>query len=91
MVNVGQKEPQFTTNGIQTSMTFQETSNVKKPLAAASRIIEKGSRIVLDGEGCDSYIEHKGSGKRIPLTIENGIYMMEMLVNSPSSFRRPAN
>ena len=59
-------------------MAFQATTDVQKPLAAASRITAKGNRIVLDAEGEDSYIEHKQSGKRIPLTIENGVYMMEM-------------
>ena len=40
----------------------------------------KGNRIVLEADGLGSYIEHKQSGKRIPLTVENGVYMMEMLV-----------
>ena len=53
---------------------------MQKPLAAASKITAKGNRIVLEGEGSDSYIENKQSGKRIPLTLENGVYMMEMLV-----------
>ena len=61
-------------------MTFQATTDVTKPLAAASQIAAKGNRIVLDGAGSDSYIEHKASGVRTPLTIENGVYMMEMSV-----------
>ncbi len=69
-------------------MTFQATTEVKKPLAAASKITAKGNRIVLDEEGSDSYIEHKKTGTRIPLTMENGVYMMEMVVAPP--FQRPA-
>ena len=61
-------------------MTFQATTDVTKPLAAASKIAAKGNRIVLDEVGSDSYIEHKASGVRIPLSIENGVYMMEMSV-----------
>ena len=61
-------------------MAFQATTDVQKPLAAASKIAGKGNRIVLEADGLDSYIENKQSGKRIPLTIENGVYMMEMLV-----------
>ena len=61
-------------------MAFQATTDVQKPLAAASKIAAKGNRIVLEAEGLDSYIENKASGKKIPLTIENGVYMMEMLV-----------
>ena len=53
---------------------------MKKPLAAASKIAAKGNRIVLDEAGSDSYIEHTASGVRIPLRIENGVYMMEMAV-----------
>ena len=61
-------------------MAFQATTDVQKPLAAASKITAKGNRIVLEASGSDSYIENKKTGKRIPLTIENGVYMMEMLV-----------
>ena len=61
-------------------MAFQATTDVQKPLAAASTIAAKGNRIVLEAEGLDRYIENKASGKKIPLTIENGVYMMEMLV-----------
>ena len=61
-------------------MAFQATTEVQKPLAAASKIAAKGNRIVLEALGTDSYIENKQTGKRIPLTIKNGVYMMEMLV-----------
>ena len=61
-------------------MAFQATTDVQKPLAAASKIAAKGNRIVLDDVDSESYIENKKTGKRIPLVIENGVYMMEMLV-----------
>ena len=61
---------------------------MQKPLPAASRITEKGNRIVLDDVDSESYIENKKTGKTIPLTMENGVYMMEMLVKPP--FQRPA-
>ena len=76
------KRPQFRTNGIQTAMAFQATTHVKKPLAAASRITAKGDRIILDDEDSLSYIENKATGKRIPFKIENGIYVMEVTVDS---------
>ena len=69
-------------------MAFQATTKVQKPLAAASKVTAKGNRIVLDDEGSDSYIENKKTGTRIPLTMENGVYMMEMVVAPP--FQRPA-
>ena len=80
LTNVGEIRPNFKSSGIVGSMAFQATTDVQKPLAAASKIAAKGNRIVLEADGLDSYIEHKQSGKRIPLTIENGVYMMEMLV-----------
>ena len=86
MTNVGEIRPNFKSAGVGCSMAFQATTDIVKPLAAASKITAKGNRIVLDGEGLDSYIEHKQSGKRIPLTIENGVYMMEMEV---VPFQRP--
>ena len=80
LTNVGEFRPNFKSSGIGGSMAFQATTDVQKPLAAASKIAAKGNRIVLRADGLDSYIEHKQSGTRIPLTIENGVYMMEMLV-----------
>ena len=80
LTNVGEIRPSFKSSGIGGSMAFQATTDVQKPLAAASKIAAKGNRIVLEADGLDSYIEHKQSGKRIPLVIENGVYMMEMLV-----------
>ena len=51
-------------------MTFQATTKVKKPLAAASKMTTKGNRIILDGAGSDSYIENKATGVRAPLKID---------------------
>ena len=61
-------------------MTFQAITDVQKLLAAASKIAAKGNRIILDDADSESYIENKKTPKRIPLVIENGVYMMEMLV-----------
>ena len=52
----------------------------EQPLAAASKITAKGNQIVLDDANSDSYIEDKASGVRIPITLEDGIYMMEMVL-----------
>ena len=80
--NVGEKRPRFRINGIQTAMTFQATTHVKKPLTAASCITSKGNRIILDDADSPSYIENKATGTRIPIKIENGIYVMEVTVES---------
>ena len=78
--NVGEIKPRFKSGGVAGSMAFQATTDVKKPLASASRITAKGNRIVLDDATHESYIENKASGFRIPLRIENGVYIMEMAV-----------
>ena len=78
--NVGETRPRFRINGIQTAMTFQATTHVKKPMAAASRITSRGNRIILDDADSPSYIENKATGTRIPLKNENGIYVMEVAV-----------
>ena len=88
LVIVGGKQPRFETNGVDAWMTFEATTKVRKPLAAASRITENGNRIVLDDVDSESYIENKKTGKKIPLKMENGVYMTEMLAKPPSP--RPA-
>ena len=78
--NMGGKRPKLKINGVAASMTFQATSHVRKPLAAASKITAKGNRIVLDDENSLSCIENKATGTQIPLKIENGVYVMEVAV-----------
>ena len=78
---MGEKRPKLKINGVAASMTFQATSHVRKPLAAASKITAKGNRIVLDDESSLSYIENKATGTRTPLKIENGVYVMEVAVS----------
>ena len=78
---MGEKRPKFKTNGIATAMTFQTTSHVRKPLAAASKITATGNRIILDDEDSLSYIENKATGTKTPLKIENGVYVMEVAVS----------
>ena len=77
---MGEKRPKLKVNGVATAMTFQATSHVRKPLAAASKITAKGNRIVLGDGNSLSYIENKATGTQIPLKIENGVYVMEVAV-----------
>ena len=53
LVNVGEKMPEFQTNGVYAWMAFQATTKVQKPLAAAARITEKGNGIWLGEVGCE--------------------------------------
>ena len=54
-------------------MTFHVT-NVTKTLASVSKMVEKGNSVHFTPEG--SYIEGAG-GERIPLSLENGVYVMD--------------
>ena len=80
LTNVGENRPRFKTNGRVFVLKFQETTDVKKSLAAAFRTTAKGNRIVLDDEGSGSYIENEAIGTRATLKILNGAYMMEMAI-----------
>ena len=71
-MNVGEKRSRFATNGFKFPMTFQATTGVKKPLAAASKITAKGNRIVLDDANSDSYIENKATCISIPSSWRTG-------------------
>ena len=85
MSDKGQKQPNLTAGGKTVSLKFRAT-DVAKPLVSAAGITAKGNRIVLDDVGSESYIENKSTGIKIPLTVEQGVYMMEMSVQP---FRRP--
>ena len=80
LTNVREIRPRFKPSGTMASMAFQATTDVQKPLAAASKIAAKGNRIVLDDAASESYIGNKASGVRTPLKTENGVYIMEMSV-----------
>ena len=45
------------------------------------RMIQAGNRVVFDQEG--SYVETAGTGERMYLREENGMYMLKMWVRRP--------
>ena len=51
---------------------------MKKPLASAARIANKGNVIVLDEEGGESYICNKFTKKTIPIHQENHVYVLDV-------------
>ena len=73
--NVREIKLHFKSGGVSGCMAFQATTDVQKPLAAASRITAKGNRIVLEDASHESYIENKASGVRTPRRIYNGVYI----------------
>ncbi len=75
MPNKGQKQVKMIVNGKVASMVFQAT-DVRKPLASVSRIVEKGNTVVFDSD--KSYILHKASGTKTPIDLENGAYVINV-------------
>ena len=61
-----------------TMNVIAQVSDVTKPLAAAREILKGGNRIVMGEEA--SYIENKGTGKKIPIRRENGMFIVTMTV-----------
>lgn len=76
MYNAGQKKVKFKTkDGNISSITFQATG-VRKPLAAVSRIVEKGNKVVFSPSG--SYIQNLATGKKVEIEQEKGTYVMNV-------------
>mgnify|MGYP001200880737 FL=1 len=53
-----------------------QSTDVRKPLAAVSKIIDKNNKVVFDKDG--SYILNKKTGRRIELLEERGTFVMEV-------------
>ena len=76
MHNAGQKRVRFQTkDGTVNAITFQATA-VRKPLAAVSRIVEKGNRVVFSPT--ENYVMNLATGKRMEIEQENGTYVMNV-------------
>ena len=65
--------------------TTWEVADVRKPLISASRLLEKGHKVVLDG---DPRIQCKGGGT-IPLKKVGSLFAVQLWVNpSPGGTRQ---
>jgi hypothetical protein len=65
--------------GVRMTLGFQ-VADVKKPLIAVKRIVEKGNAVAFGPSAEDNYIENKQSGNRIPLRPNGkGSYLMDVL------------
>ena len=78
LTNRGGKRIKFQSGSNLGKLNFQAIDEVKKPLASAAKIANKGNIIVLDGDGFDSYIYNKASKKQIPIFQENNVYVMDV-------------
>jgi hypothetical protein len=72
------------------SIMFQVT-DVGKPLASVSRILDKGNIVVFSRKG--SYIMNEATGEKIPIQEEKGTFVMEVEFLEPAApdFTRQGN
>ena len=86
--NEGQKQVIISTlnGGQERQMTFQ-VAQVHKALGSVSQMVRNGNRVVFDTDytGRDiSHIENKATKERIPMRVENGVYVIDLVVAPPS-------
>ena len=53
-------------------------ANVQRPLAAASKVVGKGNRVVMEDGG--GYIENVATGERIQLRLDRGVYVFDVVL-----------
>jgi hypothetical protein len=80
MGHYGQKEVLFKCGGIEgkepMGLTFQVT-DVRKPLLAVRRLVEKGNKVVLAGGEGESYIYNELSKVKVPIKKKGGSFVIE--------------
>ena len=80
----GEKLVKFEMEGVEgkAGMRFLMT-DVQKPLAAVSAIVEAGNEVVFRSGANDSFIRNPKTGEKVPLKRERGTYTMEVVVDDP--------
>ncbi len=80
MEHYGEKEVIFKYEGGETAdpvgLRFQVT-DVRKPLLAVRRLVEKGNKVVLAGGDGESYIMNEATGVKIPIKKKGGSFVIE--------------
>ncbi len=78
MTHYGQKENTFNHEGPAEAigLTFQAT-DVKKPLLAVRRLVERGNKVVLSANEGESYIHHVGTKVKVPVRKKGGSFVIE--------------
>ena len=69
----------------QRSMTFQ-VAPVHKALGSVSQMVRNGNRVVFDADAAGrdvSFIQNKSTQEKMPMRLENGVYVVDLLVAPP--------
>ena len=84
MENYGEKKIRFQKEGLEgiSNMFFQVT-DVGKPLASVSRILDKGNSVIFSRKPGGSYIVNNRTGRKIPLAEERGTFVMDVEYMEP--------
>ena len=87
LIKQGEKIAKFKAGTKIASMNFQAMNELKRPLPSATRI----TAIVMRGAGKESYIENEKTRVRLPVAIENGIYVriVDVLLETDGSSSQP--
>ena len=94
MPNYGRKVAKFVnvgseTDGTEKAMGFQVT-DVRKPLAAVSRIVDKGNRVVFGPKPEDNYIMNIQTGQKMFMKRERGVFVLDVGFMLPKDEAVPA-
>ena len=80
MQHYGEKEVTFKYDGGESKdpidLKFQVT-DVRKPLLAVRRLVEKGNKVVLAGDDEESFIMNKATKVKIPVKKKGGAFVIE--------------
>jgi len=76
MKHYGEKEVTFKNGETKVGMKFQVT-DVKKPLLAVRRLVERGNVVCFGSEPGESYIKHKETGQKIPMEKQGGSFVIK--------------
>ena len=87
ITNVGERDIVFDTKeGTTRGFHFEVGDSINKPLGSVGRITDKGNRVVFEkGYG---YIEDLETFERTWFDREDNVYVLNVLVRPPASFRR---
>ena len=86
MENLGEKTVRFKKSGGDSlnSITFQ-VMEVGMPLAAVSRILDKGNTVVFSRGSFGSYFRNDKTGEKTPLKEEKGTFVLEVDYYQPEA------
>lgn len=71
---------------VDAAMSFHLT-DVRKPLAAVSKMVDKGNYVCFGPNACDNFVQNVKTGEKVPMMRERGTYVIDVayMVNQVGS------